>query len=314
MAAIFQKFSGLRDSRPIPWGDDDGVESSDALLEEDANPSYSKWSRKEGNMKWWILTLLNVVLFGGAVVLYAAAWAKYSERNACLKVTSTYSPVLEEVEMPLAATLLNGTLWLGDNPPVWRGLPDSVESNEAWNSFERVNPIALTREQIVAMGKDPATVVKFNDEYWGLGDDAYVGALDFFHQVHCLNVLRNETFRYWNKAGETVPEWNEIHWIHIQHCLGMMMEHLLCSADAGFLTYNWMEHELHPFPDMSVQKQCKDWHQLVDYRDAHGVNLTKYVEWVKPEGVMELKQHPDWWKHRGEHDKGHYANGTEMEN
>lgn len=45
-------------------------------------------------MKWWILTLLNVVLFGGAVVLYAAAWAKYSERNACLKVTSTYCQYL----------------------------------------------------------------------------------------------------------------------------------------------------------------------------------------------------------------------------
>lgn len=169
----------------------------------------------------------------------------------CLTNFISPAPVLEEVHMPLANTLLNGTLWLGDDPLIWRGLPNSDEANEAWNSFERVKPIALTRGQIVAMGKDPATVAKFNDEYWGLGDDAYVGALDFFHQVHCLNVLRKETFRYWNKAGETVPEWNEIHWIHIQHCLGMIMEHLLCNADTGFLTYNWMEHELHPFPDMS---------------------------------------------------------------
>ncbi|KAI1772281.1 hypothetical protein F4818DRAFT_454132 [Hypoxylon cercidicola] len=273
MLAIFQRFAGFRDSRPTLWLDEDEVESSEALLKEDAKIGRSTWLKKKGNGKWWILSLLNAVFFGGAVILYTAAWAKYSEPNACLKATSTYSPVLEEVEMPLADTLLNGTLWLGDNPPVWRGLPDSAESNGAWNSFEHVKPIALTKEQIMAMGKDPVTVAKFSDEYWGLGDDAYVGALDFFHQVHCLGTLRNETFRYWNKAGETVPEWNEVHWIHIQHCLGMLMEHLLCNADAGFMTYNWMEHELHPFPDMSVRKQCRDWHQLVEYRDAHGVNV-----------------------------------------
>ncbi|KAI0113404.1 hypothetical protein F4814DRAFT_421703 [Daldinia grandis] len=252
--------------------------------------------------------------------------------------------------MPLTDTLLNGSLWLGDNPPIWRGLPDSNETNKAWDSFEHVKPIALTKGQITAMGKDPATVAKFNDEYWGLGDDAYVGAFDFFHQVHCLSVLRREAFRYWSREGETVPKWNKIHWIHIQHCVGMMMEHLLCNADAGFLTYNWVEYGLHLSPDMSgeftfffqsfmsrnletgvlwlrigrvllnklspltyhikVRKQCRDWRQLVDYRDAHGVNLTKYVEWTKPEGVTELEQPLDWWEHRGQGDKAYYADGT----
>lgn len=178
------------------------------------------------------------------------------------------APVLEEIDMPLSDTLLNGSLWLGDNPPIWRGLPDSDEVNEAWDSFEYVKPIALTKKQIVAMGKDPAVVAKFDDEHWGLGDDAYVGALDFFHQVHCLNALRLEAFRYWNREGETVPKWDDIHWIHLQHCVGMLMEHLLCTADAGFITYNWIEHELHPFPDMSgeytFQSYESDLHVVVD--------------------------------------------------
>lgn len=208
--------------------------------------------------------------------------------------------------MSLTYTLLNGSLWIGDNPSVWRGSPDSKETEKAWGSFETVRPIALTKAQVLAMGKDPAMVSKFNDDYWHLGDDAYVGALDLFHQVHCLNVLREEAFGDWGRAGEKRPTWDDIHWVHLRHCTDMLMQNLLCHADAGFLTYNWVEHESHPFPDMSVQKQCRDWRQLVDYRDEHGVNLTKYIEWVKPDGLQQLKQPEEYWHHRGEHDKPHH--------
>ncbi|KAI1098230.1 hypothetical protein F4804DRAFT_132908 [Jackrogersella minutella] len=314
METLFQRFIRPWGRRATPWQNEDSVESSEALLEGDTKNHLPTSPRRSGNRTWWILTLINAIFSGGAVVLYLAAWAKFTARNACLKATSTYSPVLEEIDMPLTDTMLNGSLWVGDNPSIWRGLPDSDEANEAWRSFEHVRPIALSRYQIVAMGKDPATVVRFDDEYWGLGDDAYVGALDFFHQVHCLNVLRHESFRYWNREGETVPKWNHIHWVHIQHCLGMMMEHLLCNADAGFLTYNWVEHEKYPFPDMSVRKQCRDWTQLVEYRDSHAVNESLYLNWAKPEGITQLKQPQDWWDHRGEHDRAHYANRTEIRN
>ncbi|KAI2472892.1 hypothetical protein F4781DRAFT_427984 [Annulohypoxylon bovei var. microspora] len=316
MASTIQRVFGFWGRQATPWRDEERVESAEALLEDNSKNYKLESSRGQGggNRIWWILSFLNAIFFGVAIVLYSAAWMKYTQRNACLKATSMYSPVLEEVDMPLTTTLLNGSLWLGESPPIWRDLPDSNEAEEAWGDFEHVRPIALTKDQITAMGKNPNTVAKFNDEYWGLGDDAYVGALDFFHQVHCLNVLRHESFRYRNREGETVPKWNDIHWIHIQHCVGMMMEHLLCNADAGFLTYNWMEHEKHPFPDMSVQKQCRDWRQLAEYRDAHGVNETLYLNWKKPEGITQLKQHQDWWKHRGEHDKAHYANGTIIEN
>ncbi|KAI1457008.1 hypothetical protein F4805DRAFT_203833 [Annulohypoxylon moriforme] len=308
MAATMRGLSRLWDRREALSQDDDEVESLETFLREDPNHYASALSRRQGRDRTWcIVSVLNTILFGGAVVLYFVTWAKYTGHNECLKATSMYSPVLDEVDMPLTNTLLNGSLWLGENPPIWRSIPNSKEVEEIWENFEHVKPIALTGEQIVAMGKDPATVAKFNDDYWGLGDDAYVGALDLFHQVHCLNVLRHEAFRYWNREGERVPKWNDIHWIHIQHCVGMMMEHTLCNADAGFLTYNWMEHEKYPFPDMSVQKQCRDWHRLVEYRDAHGVNETLYLNWKKPEGVTQLKQPQDWWKHRGEGDNAHYA-------
>lgn len=50
------------------------------------------------------------------------------------------------------------------------------------------------------MGKNPDTVAKLEDEIWGLGDDAYVAALDIFHNLHCLNTLRQAAYaNYYNQ-------------------------------------------------------------------------------------------------------------------
>ncbi|KAL7622349.1 hypothetical protein AAE478_007853 [Parahypoxylon ruwenzoriense] len=81
----------------------------------------------------------------------------------------------------MAAIFQNlGGLW-GRQPILWRS-EDGDESSGALPeednkdrelSFEHVKPIALTRAQRVAMGKDPLLwLPRFNDEYWGLGDDA----------------------------------------------------------------------------------------------------------------------------------------------
>ena len=36
----------------------------------------------------------------------------------------------------------------------------------------------MVNSQIIKMGKNPDTVAKLEDEIWGLGDDAYVAALE----------------------------------------------------------------------------------------------------------------------------------------
>ncbi|KAI0014967.1 hypothetical protein F4780DRAFT_787819 [Xylariomycetidae sp. FL0641] len=277
-------------------------DSETGLLESETRittvPRDERGFFKKKRCTWF---MLNVILFGGSVSLCLLSWHTLSRRNACVKQTSTYSPVFDEMDIRWQDTLLNGSLWLGDEPSIWRGLPDSNATTQAWDSFETVKPIALTKAQVLAMGKDPGTVARFNDEYWHFGEDAYVGALDMFHQVHCLNLLRKESFRNWNRSGETVAKWAHIHWLHLQHCTDMLMQHLLCNADAGFLTYNWMEHEKYPFPDMSVNRKCRDWRQIVDYRDTHGVDPEMYEKWEKPEGINELQQPPGWYENQRDH-------------
>lgn len=67
------------------------------------------------------------------------------------------------------------------------------------------------------------------DSYWGLGNDAYVGALHFFHQVHCLNLLRKAAFAIYGRESS---------WYHLKRDGGHGMsshvhEHIDINAQSG---------------------------------------------------------------------------------
>lgn len=114
--------------------------------------------------------------------------------------------------------------------------------------------------------------------------------------VHCLNLLRKSAFSTYNLPPTSpAPHVSKLDWIHLQHCTDMLMQHLLCTADTGLITYQWREDNQHPFPDFSVNRVCRDWTQLAEYRDAHAVDLKTYVNYTKPEGVKAIKETPEYW-------------------
>ena len=107
---------------------------------------------------------------------------------------------------------------------------------------------------MIKLGKDPQTAAQFPDEDWHLGDSAYMGQLDVIHQIHCLNQLRFRAFADYYPSNKTAeerkrPEWS---WVHLQHCVSILLENLMCQANTEILTLNWIEEADYPFPDFSV--------------------------------------------------------------
>jgi protein tyrosine phosphatase len=90
------------------------------------------------------------------------------------------APVLDDIEIPRYETTLNGTLFPLPEISIARQEP-SAENDAAWHQFEKVLTHVVTREQIIKLGKDPEKVARFDDEYWGMGDDAYMVQLDVMH-------------------------------------------------------------------------------------------------------------------------------------
>lgn len=241
---------------------------------------------------WTVSITANIVLFLSSLSILLISYHHEPSIQQAIKRTSIYSPVLDDITLRLQTTQFNGTLLPGPDPSPWRGLPSDPEAEAAWDAFEHIRTMPLTASQIRRMGKDPGKVAQFSDSVFHLGPDAYVGALDFFHQIHCLNTLRKAAFLgNSGLAGRPALET-----IHLQHCTDMLMQHLLCTADTGMITYEWVEDNEHPFPDFGVMRECRGWRQLVEWRDEKAVDLETYRAWRKPEGVKGRGWPPEYWE------------------
>lgn len=91
--------------------------------------------------------------------------------------------MLDDVEIQVYRTTMNGNIFGEAVDTPWNGETTDVDKEAVWENFELIRTIPLTREQVLKIGKDPEIVAKFEDDYWGMGEDMYVGALDIFHQI-----------------------------------------------------------------------------------------------------------------------------------
>lgn len=271
---------------------EDDEASQESLLPHSSNIA-ARWSSPQRFGCWLIVSALtNGLLLVALIIVSTSACSPVqngtvksapSDQDALRRV-SLYSPILEGANLRLSTQQMNGNLWDGLVSP-WYGGPDEPDKEHAWDEMEYIRMIPLTSAQVVKMGKDPARVAKFEDRYWGMGNDSYVGSMDLFHQVHCLNLLRKAAFadHPGNAPGHAGRrrEMGKIESMHIKHCTNMLMQHLLCTGDTGMLTYKWVEENDRPFPDFSVNRKCKDWRQIAEFRDAHGVDVDMYEAYTK---------------------------------
>lgn len=97
------------------------------------------------------------------------------------------APIFDHLDITLKTTKMNATL-LEPKPPTIFRQPPSPEVDAAWHRIANVRPIALTREYVLKVGKDPAQVSKWPGSF-GFGPDSYICRIDLFHQIHCLDSL-----------------------------------------------------------------------------------------------------------------------------
>lgn len=210
------------------------------------------------------------------------------------------APVLDDIEIPRYTTRLNGTLFALPEVSIAREEP-SAENDAAWAQYEKVLTHVVTREQIIKLGKDPETVARFDEEYWDMGDDAYMVQLDVMHvrapvfwgaadrklyfvftdlgnaqQIHCLNLLRKAAFEDYPGYEPKLDVKDKMWWIHLGHCTDILLQNLQCNANTEVLTLTWVEDRQVPWPDFSVNRKCRDFNALVDWQRENAVDADKF--------------------------------------
>ncbi|CCM06372.1 uncharacterized protein FIBRA_08630 [Fibroporia radiculosa] len=184
----------------------------------------------------------------------------------CAKRLSTYSPALEAVAYH--SVDFNGSFRF---PSEYRGAP-SPAIDAAWDYITmRPGVLRIAPEDLDKLGK-PVTpsLVRFQDADGG----GYMGSVKFTHQLHCLNTLRMYSYReYYDGRVPMFDARPETVRTHVDHCIEMLRQTLMCHADTGLLTYDWVVGHSTQYPDFNTRHVCRDFPRLLRWVYDHQAHI-----------------------------------------
>lgn len=198
-----------------------------------------------------------------------------------LLILPTTAPLFDQIGIRLDTVVINGTL-LNTNPPsIYREDP-SPAVDAAWDRISNVRTISMSRDDVIKLGKDPLTTAKYPPDF-GLGPDAFIGEVDVFHQIHCLNSLRKEIFFEHYFAGQYPDDKpSTLHKTHTSHCIYILLQNLMCSASVDLITHRWLDVQQHPFPDFNINKKCRNFEDVLEWQERHVVDDAPYHKLRRP--------------------------------
>ena len=214
----------------------------------------------------------------------------------------------------MAPKRMDGTL-LNTKPPVIYRREPRHDVDAAWAALYDTRPIPLTRDQVLAIGKDPAQAVRI-PESWGRGNDSYFGRLDVFHQLHCLDALRREA-RFDHYYAARYPggfnTTSRLHQLHLTHCAWMLAQNIMCTATTDVYTHVWTDVLEHPFPDFKIEHQCKNYEAVLEWQRRSALDEEAFVGLRRPDGypyrvtTHEFKEAHGWFSTH--EDDGDFTSG-----
>ena len=142
----------------------------------------------------------------------------------------------------------------------------------------------------------PATVIKVTDPRTGI--EGYRVGLEVFHQLHCLNLLRQTTYLdYYGSRGGDFEEgidglrmhlgklylfllaWRGIVKLGVlqslltrvypDHCVEMLRLNLMCQSDVGLITFETTDEGI--WPDFSTWHTCRKFDKVLDWAMENAV-------------------------------------------
>lgn len=113
------------------------------------------------------------------------------------------------------------------------------------------------------MQKVNRTSVPLNDSKAG-----FYATLDVFHELHCLNVLREHLYRPHYPTRHSLAEQFQ----HSNHCIDLLRQTLMCHGDVALQTFTWIDGYRAPWPNFSVQHECRNWDAIQDWAIEHHIS------------------------------------------
>ncbi|GAW16356.1 hypothetical protein ANO14919_057820 [Xylariales sp. No.14919] len=187
-----------------------------------------------------ILTGVNV-LMSFATVWLGIAFTK----RVPYQIVKNDVELVGPAEVPVEMELYRFQTGVRESTPFFG--PPNATTDAAWGTILNAGLIKLTPEQADALS---APTAKDQQD-----STSYVGILEVFHQLHCLNTLRLRAFA-------TDPEVQFADPGHTAHCFEYIRQSLMCLADVNIAPISWNERKREYAIHWDATRQCRNFDKI----------------------------------------------------
>ncbi|KAF1973173.1 hypothetical protein BU23DRAFT_465640 [Bimuria novae-zelandiae CBS 107.79] len=152
----------------------------------------------------------------------------------------------------------------------FQGPPNNV-TGAAWTALLQPFYFNISVDELSTADVSPSTAIQVKD-------GGFLASLGVYHELHCLNQLRN--FLYLDSAPENLRAKGSSYWhSHLDHCIEVLRLSAMCNADLSLYTFTWPEKEKSDFLDAhsKTPRKCVDWSQVEGWSMRRKVSLTPTV-------------------------------------
>ncbi|KAG7093343.1 hypothetical protein E1B28_007023 [Marasmius oreades] len=212
------------------------------------------------NRKRWVTLVLGITNVITLLILLSLWLRRESIPDSELQLL--YSPANHVIEHQV--TTFHSAIQ-GDTTE-YMGTP-SPELDKAWGD--------LYKYGLQRIPEDEAKLIPWKTVRIPGDESHYAVALDVFHQLHCLNIIR--------KAFHPDYYPKEEQW-HVDHCIEHIRQAIVCSSDVSLIIWQWFPEKNKTLGRSGTPHTCR--------------NFDKIYEWAKdpknnlPADQFNLDLHP----------------------
>lgn len=150
--------------------------------------------------------------------------------------------------------------------------PPSLETDIAWHELMGNMSIRVSKAELEAHGQKSVQ----------LPGGGYLAWLGVFHELHCVKMLRQWSYREHYHPNMTAHDRQHLE-VHIDHCIDWLRSAAMCHADTSALaTFKWDKTDKPMLDTRRVPHRCVDWEEMLSSHKNRMVSHEEVASMTNP--------------------------------